>query len=188
MRVKEAPAQALRAVFAGIGQLLGVSDRARGKSAEAPAKSTETPAKPAGAAAKPAATPPEAAPAANATVASPETFEPKSAVVSEPETATKTETAAPEPAAPEAAATEATAPEAAPEPAATEPAALPLANYDDLSIASLRARLRNLSPEQLRALIEYEKAHQGRAEVITMFERRIAKILAGETSSFPAIK
>src|SRR5580704_3671558 len=32
-RVKEAPAQALRAMFAGIGQLLAASDKLRGKSA-----------------------------------------------------------------------------------------------------------------------------------------------------------
>jgi len=35
-QVKEAPAHALRAVFAGIGQLLGVSDKVRNKSASAP--------------------------------------------------------------------------------------------------------------------------------------------------------
>ena len=63
-------------------------------------------------------------------------------------------------------------------PAAAEPAAaeLPLANYDELSIASLRARLRNLSADQLGQLIDYEKGHAGRADVITMFERRIAKV------------
>ena len=55
-------------------------------------------------------------------------------------------------------------------------AALPLANYDELSVASLRARLRNLSVEQLTQLIEYEKEHADRADVITMFERRVAKI------------
>ena len=39
-RVKDAPAQALRALFAGIGQVLSASDRLRGKSAtdEAPAE------------------------------------------------------------------------------------------------------------------------------------------------------
>src|SRR6516164_621884 len=36
-QVKEAPAQALRAMFAGIGQLLSVSDKIRNKSAPAPA-------------------------------------------------------------------------------------------------------------------------------------------------------
>jgi hypothetical protein len=54
--------------------------------------------------------------------------------------------------------------------------ALPLANYDELSVASLRARLRNLSVEQLTQLIGYEKGHAGRADVIAMFERRIAKV------------
>ena len=57
-------------------------------------------------------------------------------------------------------------------------AALPLANYDESTVASLRARLRNLSAEQLTQLIEYEKGHAARADVISMFERRIAKIEA----------
>jgi hypothetical protein len=49
-------------------------------------------------------------------------------------------------------------------------------------VASLRARLRNLDVTQLRELAGYERAHAGRADVITMFERRIAKLEA-ETSS-----
>ena len=57
----------------------------------------------------------------------------------------------------------------------------PLPNYDELSVASLRARLRNLDVTQLRQLIEYESAHADRADVITMFERRMAKLEA-ETS------
>src|SRR5215471_16205090 len=47
-RVKEAPAHALRAMFAGIGQLLSVSDKIRNKSAPAPASAgakTATPEK-----------------------------------------------------------------------------------------------------------------------------------------------
>jgi hypothetical protein len=51
--------------------------------------------------------------------------------------------------------------------------------YDGLSLPSLRARLRNLDTGQLRVLIAYERAHAGRADVVAMFERRIAK-LAGE--------
>jgi hypothetical protein len=49
-------------------------------------------------------------------------------------------------------------------------------NYDDLSVASLRARLRNLDSAQVRALLDYEKANAGRAAVLTMFERRIVKL------------
>ena len=51
--------------------------------------------------------------------------------------------------------------------------------YDDLSVASLRARLRFLDAAGVRTLLEYEKAHQGRAAVITMFERRIIKLDEG---------
>ena len=88
------------------------------------------------------------------------------------------ETAVPETVVAETAVPEAE-PEAAPAPAAAPAEELPLANYDDLSIASLRARLRNLSAEQLTQLIDYEKGHAARPDVITMFERRIAKLAEG---------
>jgi hypothetical protein len=69
---------------------------------------------------------------------------------------------------------------AAPEgPVSTD--AAPLANYDALTVASLRARLRNLSIDQVRALMSYEQAHANRAEVIVMFERRVAKLEAPES-------
>ncbi len=66
-------------------------------------------------------------------------------------------------------------------PAAEAAPGAPLPNYDELSIASLRARLRNLDVPQLRQLVEYESAHADRADVITMFERRIAKLQAETT-------
>ncbi len=53
---------------------------------------------------------------------------------------------------------------------------LPLANYDQLTVASLRARLRGLSAEQVRTLITYEQGHGNRADVVAMFERRVAKL------------
>jgi len=52
----------------------------------------------------------------------------------------------------------------------------PLPNYDELSVASLRARLRNLDVAQVRQLADYERAHAARADVLAMFERRIAKL------------
>ena len=55
---------------------------------------------------------------------------------------------------------------------------LPVPGYDDLSLPSLRARLRNLDAAQLRLLVEYEKANAGRPDVVMMFERRIAKLEA----------
>ena len=57
---------------------------------------------------------------------------------------------------------------------------LPLANYDDLSLASIRARLRGLDVSQLRILSEYESKNAERPEVLGMFERRIEKLEAGE--------
>ncbi len=54
----------------------------------------------------------------------------------------------------------------------------PLPNYDELSVASLRARLRNLDVAQVGRLADYERAHAARAEVLAMFERRIAKLEA----------
>ena len=107
----EAPQGALRAVFAGIGRILNVTDKIRNKPAEAGAPANGT-----------------------APAAAPETAAPKGAA---------------------------------------EP---PLPNYDGLTIASVRARLRNLSIAQLGQLIEYEKANAGREDFIAMFERRIAKI------------
>jgi hypothetical protein len=58
-------------------------------------------------------------------------------------------------------------------------AAPPLPGYDDLSLASLRARLRALDATTIQAMLVYEKAHAGREPVITMFERRLAKLAAG---------
>jgi len=52
----------------------------------------------------------------------------------------------------------------------------PLPNYDELSVASLRARLRNLDVTQLKQVADYERSHLARAEVIAMFERRTAKL------------
>jgi len=62
-------------------------------------------------------------------------------------------------------------------PAATE---LPLARYDELSLASIRARLRNLDVDQLRVLANYERRNAERPEVLGMLERRIEKLEAAE--------
>jgi hypothetical protein len=296
-RIKEAPAQALRGVFAGIGQLLLITDKLRNKashqdvprartpeasetvtdtvvtspagngagtaSAEAapapaeaapapaeavaesetvaadPAAAKATAAKPATtrrtaakpvtdkpvtakppakpATAKPAAAKPttprrtaakaaaaeaeaagEAAPkppkrqssrnfdkTGNVRVLGDEADTPAGGVAPEPAAAPAEQVAAaPEPTAaaePVAAAPEPTAvaePVIAAEPAAAAAAAAPLPNYDELSVASLRARLRNLDVAQVRQLAEYERAHAARADVLTMFERRIAKLEA----------
>jgi hypothetical protein len=55
----------------------------------------------------------------------------------------------------------------------------PLPGYDDLSLASLRARLRGLDAAEIQATLAYEQAHARREPVITMLERRLAKVTAG---------
>jgi hypothetical protein len=189
-RVKEAPAHALRAVFAGIGRLLSVTDKLRNRPAPAaPAADAESVAPET--VAPETVTPETVAPE----TVTPETVapeaEPEAAVpggghvkLLSADAATEAE-AAPAPAADaatgaEAEAASATEAEAAPAPAPAAEAApaaeLPVPNYDDLSIASLRARLRSLSADQLSQLIEYEKGHAARADVISMFERRLVKL------------
>jgi len=189
-RVKEAPAQALRAVFSGIGQVLLVADRIKSRAAE-PEHAQPAPAEPVPQPsattvkdetrwrsldetgnvrlihgedtpkAKPAATPPvPETPEGSEVIEASEVAE----VVPEPPVTSET-----------AAVTEQTSTKSSvtPEAPATS---LPVPNYDTLTVPSLRARLRNLDPAQLHTLIDYEKAHAGRADVLTMFERRIAKL------------
>jgi hypothetical protein len=60
----------------------------------------------------------------------------------------------------------------------TDASVLPVPSYDELSLPSLRARLRNLDADQLRVLVQYERSHAGRADVVAMFERRLAKLAA----------
>ncbi len=206
-RIKEAPAQALRGVFAGIGQLLLYTDKLRNKPPfgqqvpQAPVTGTSQAATSHAAPAESAADRASAsAPAGRDVIAEP-------AVAETPRTPRGPKTSrAPKtpkiPAAPKTPSVPAVSTEirdfdktgnvrlitgdearAADEPpAAGGPAesAPPLPNYDQLSIASLRARLRNLDAAQVRGMAEYEKRHAGRADVITMLERRIAKLEAGD--------
>lgn len=55
---------------------------------------------------------------------------------------------------------------------------LPMPGYDGLSLPSIRARLRGLDAAQLRVLRDHEKSGANRADVVTMFERRIARLEA----------
>ncbi|GIH98988.1 hypothetical protein [Planobispora takensis] len=56
----------------------------------------------------------------------------------------------------------------------------PLPGYAELTVASLRARMRGKSAEQIRDLIAYEKATSARPEVVRMFENRLTKLEAGQ--------
>jgi hypothetical protein len=197
-RIKEAPAQALRGVFAGIGQLLLITDKLRNKapgSQQAPQDR--------------APEPPEASAGTSRDEAPARAEAPVSDVKLLPQTrqvpqAQQASEAAKSPQAPRAGKAPPRAGKAPPRAgkgpetrdldssrnvrlldsaagaagAAVKAPSAPLPNYDELSVASLRARLRYLDVAQLRQLADYEKGHAGRAEVITMFERRVSKLEA----------
>jgi hypothetical protein len=242
-RIKEIPAQTLRAVFAGIGQMLLIADKLRARAAEQISSTGAPPAtKPADAAgsdAVPATKPADPARAADAARPADQAPSPPPQAPDKPAQTTRAKRAA-RPAPPQrprwrsldetgnvrlldegeeelaseagastgadavpaaapaqpAPATPAAnpAPAASPAPAQPAPAAatatpaatssagaaaLPLPNYDQLSLASLRARLRVLDAAQVSLLLDYEKAHESRPDVVTMFERRIAKLNEG---------
>ncbi|WP_433245238.1 hypothetical protein ACQPYK_43080 [Streptosporangium sp. CA-135522] len=63
--------------------------------------------------------------------------------------------------------------------AATVPAE-PMPGHGQLTIASLRARMRGKTAEQIRELLAYEQATTARAEVVRMYENRLTKLEAAE--------
>jgi hypothetical protein len=189
-RIKEAPAVVLRAIFAGIGQVLMAADKIRAQVQEQFAQPAARPTepKPPQAPRRPveetgnvtllrereqptgkqeeraaAAAPPPATPAVRPALAA----QPPTAAAQPPAAATGPAPAAPKPAL-------AAQPPSTPAKAGVD--GPPVAGYDDLSIASVRARLRVLDAPAVHALLDYEKAHAGRGDFITMFERRLAKI------------
>jgi hypothetical protein len=200
-RIKEAPVVVLRAVFAGIGQLLLTADKVRTRAAE----QVWTPEQPAG----PGPAGPSASWSAATTMTAPAVTAPAGKVTATTRPAPAAKATATTKTARTAKATAATqpaptgqpastgkpaspakpAPAAKPDRAATAvredkatrtaevPAAEPpLPGYDDLSLPSLRARLRTLDAPAIEAMLAYEKAHARRDDVTTMLERRLAKI------------
>jgi hypothetical protein len=251
-RIKEAPAVMLRAVFAGVGQLLLAADKIRARAAETgwrpdrtasqgqtraqsrwhtldgtrsdtvplareranshnhsperPAHSPERPAAP-----RPGHTP--ASPASRTTRPASRAAEPSSRAAGTATRATRpaapaaspparsaakpaASAAKPAPAAspPARSAAKPAASAAKPAPSAAKPAASaanpapateqqrlfgdtqPLPGYDDLSLPALRGKMRALDAATLRAVLDYEKAHANRADMIAMVERRLTKI------------
>ena len=177
-RIKEAPAVMLRAVFAGIGQLLLAADKVRARAAEQvwPPDRAATHGQ---ASSRPGGQSLDKTRIETVRRDAPpsETFSAERKAAANPGTVT--------------AGSGSTAPakddRPSEPPPSTEPAAgagaasaaPPLPGYDDLSLPSLRARLRTMDAEALRAALAYERAHAHRDDVITMFERRLTKITAG---------
>ncbi|MET9199384.1 lipid droplet-associated protein [Gordonia sp. NPDC003585] len=68
-------------------------------------------------------------------------------------------------------------PEPAKKPAAagkSAPEVVEYIEYDGLTLAQLRAKLRSVSSDDLQALVDYEKANRNRAPFVTMLDNRIA--------------
>ena len=62
-------------------------------------------------------------------------------------------------------------------PAAGGPNVLP--GYQELTIPQLRGRLRHLTADDLRALLEWETTHDNRAPYVTMLSNRITTVTEG---------
>jgi hypothetical protein len=58
-----------------------------------------------------------------------------------------------------------------------------LPEYDELSLAQLRGKLRALSLPELTELLEYEHVHQDRAAFVTMLSNRISTVRSHMTES-----
>jgi hypothetical protein len=189
-RMRLGPTEALRAVFAGIGRIIMAADRPQANGSRATAEATVTAdrTRPNGQApsrsrrARGKAEPPAARwrsldETGNVRLLTADDLDDGEVLAARATTPGKPAAPAAEPvgAAPAADLPTATA---RPENAATT-AGLPLANYDALSLASVRARLRTLDPEQLRVLVAYEQANAERPEVLGMLERRIEKLESG---------
>lgn len=137
-------------------------------------------------AATPVASPPEVAVGKPKTVTVPKPAEPVREPVTVPAAAAPP-VAEPNPAEPELEAKAVVEPVAAAKPkkkaapkknatAKLSEADLPVPNYNELSHASLRARLRKLTGPEVAILREYEAANAGREEILKMYENRIAKL------------
>jgi hypothetical protein len=62
---------------------------------------------------------------------------------------------------------------------------LPLADFDHMTLGSLRGRLRTLSVEDLVVLRAYEEEHARRLQVVTMLENRIARLRSQQDDQLP---
>jgi hypothetical protein len=97
-----------------------------------------------------------------------------------------TDAEAAEPGTADAAAVEVTETQAA-KPAVDQPLAEavavpaePMAGYSELTVASLRARMRGKTAVQIQELLAYERATSAREAVVRMYENRLAKLEAAE--------
>jgi hypothetical protein len=65
----------------------------------------------------------------------------------------------------------------------TEHDQLPLPDYDHLPVDGLASRIRTLDAAGLETVLEYERAHANRLQVVTIMENRLGSLRAGAQPS-----
>ncbi len=58
---------------------------------------------------------------------------------------------------------------------------LPLPDYDNLPTGSLRHRIRSLTREEVRSLLDYEREHNNRPQVVEILNNRLAELDSGKS-------
>ena len=61
----------------------------------------------------------------------------------------------------------------------TEHDTLPLPDYDHLPVEGLTSRIRTLDAQGLETVLEYERAHANRVQVVTIMEDRLQSLREG---------
>lgn len=179
---RDLPLRAFQFAVRGFGQALVITDRLRGRDRSRPGRSQPADTARAGDE-RPADEPVTAEPDAAARTIRPATEAPATPTAEQKQPEAKKPEAkksATKPAAKPAdkpTAKQKPKPAGTAKPAPAEPTAeLPVPDYDSRTVPSLRARLRGLSTADVKRLLEYEQTHADRAEVVAMYERRIAKL------------
>jgi hypothetical protein len=64
---------------------------------------------------------------------------------------------------------------------ASEHRALPLRDYDHLPLASLRQRIRSLTDQDIRRLLNYEEEHANRPLAVQAMRARLIELASGQS-------
>jgi hypothetical protein len=65
----------------------------------------------------------------------------------------------------------------------TEHDQLPLPDYDHLPVEGLSSRIRMLDAQELQTVLDYERAHADRIQVVTIMESRLSALRDGAQPS-----
>ncbi|MEV5541806.1 hypothetical protein AB0L13_33690 [Saccharopolyspora shandongensis] len=63
------------------------------------------------------------------------------------------------------------------------PHEVPLIDYDNVPVGSLQHRIRSLDGEAIQQLLDYERVHNNRAQVVDVLENRLQELREGATPS-----